>query len=75
MHRYLLTLLLATLFAVSAWSQDSESGEDEGNADSPAETEDDSDLDEQGFADDEDDDFVPSEDIPTDQSIAFPTDI
>lgn len=75
MHRYLLTLLLATLFAVSAWSQDSESGEDEANADTPAETEDDSDLDEQGFADDEDDDFVPSEDIPTDQSIAFPTDI
>ncbi len=75
MHRYLLTLLLATLFAASAWSQDSESGEDEDSADTPAETEDDSDLDEQGFADDEDDDFVPSEDISTDQSIAFPTDI
>jgi hypothetical protein len=75
MHRYLLTLLLATLFAAGAWSQDSESGEDEDSVDTPAETEDDSDLDEQGFADDEDDDFVPSEDISTDQSIAFPTDI
>ena len=31
-------------------------------------------LDEQGFAD-EDDDFRPSEIIPTDQSIDFPTDI
>ena len=31
-------------------------------------------LDEQGFAD-EDDDFRPSEVIPTDQSIDFPTDI
>ena len=31
-------------------------------------------LDEQGFSD-EDDDFRPSEDIPADQSIAFPTDI
>jgi hypothetical protein len=31
-------------------------------------------LDEQGFAD-EDDDFRPSEVIPTDQSIEFPTDI
>ena len=31
-------------------------------------------LDEQGFAD-EDDDFDPSEKIPTDQSIEFPTDI
>lgn len=75
MHRYLLTLLLASLFAASAWSQDSESGEDEDSADTPAETEDDSDLDEQGFVNDEDDDFIPSEDISTDQSIAFPTDI
>jgi len=31
-------------------------------------------LDEQGFTDD-DDDFRPTEDIPADQSIAFPTDI
>ena len=31
-------------------------------------------LDEQGFAD-EDDDFDPSEEIPTDQSIDFPADI
>jgi len=31
-------------------------------------------LDEQGFSD-EDDDFRPSEVIPTDQSIDFPTDI
>lgn len=75
MHRYILTLLLATLLAASAWSQDSESGEDEDSADTPAETEDDSDLDEQGFADGNDDDFIPSEEIPTDQSIAFPTDI
>ncbi len=75
MHRYLFTLLLATLFAASAWSQDSESGEHQDSADTPAQTEDDSDLDEQGFANDEDDDFIPSEDISTDQSIAFPTDI
>lgn len=31
-------------------------------------------LDEQGFSN-EDDDFAPSEDIPTDQSIEFPADI
>ena len=31
-------------------------------------------LDDQGFTD-EDDDFRPSEDIPADQSIPFPTDI
>ena len=38
MHRYLLTLLLATLFAAGAWSQDSESGEDEDSVDTPAES-------------------------------------
>lgn len=32
-------------------------------------------LDDQGYRGEDDDDFVPSEDIPTDQSIPFPTDI
>jgi len=32
-------------------------------------------LDERNYADAEEEDFVPSEDIPTDQAIAFPTDI
>lgn len=32
-------------------------------------------LDERSYADAEEEDFVPSEDIPTDQAIAFPTDI
>ena len=43
-------------------------------ADAEAEEFDEAGLDEQGFAD-EDDDFRPSEVIPTDQSIDFPTDI
>jgi len=36
---------------------------------------DDSDLDEGSYADAEEEDFVPTEDIPTDQAIPFPTDI
>jgi hypothetical protein len=46
----------------------------EAKADAEAEEFDETGLDEQGFAD-EDDDFRPSEVIPTDQSIDFPTDI
>ena len=51
---------------------------DETEVDAEAEVEaeefDEAGLDEQGFSD-EDDDFRPSEVIPTDQSIEFPTDI
>lgn len=81
MHRNLLTLLL--LFAgAGAWAQDS-APEDE--AESPqsrevaeeaaADDEDDLDLDEESYRDAEEEDFVPTEDIPADQAIPFPTDI
>lgn len=43
-------------------------------ADTQTDVKDDSDLDEQGY-ENQDDDFKPSEDIPADQSVAFPTDI
>lgn len=85
MFRFSLALLLSTLFALNAWSQDDETQtgtgtENEATEQSqPAAEEeqsvDDSDLDEQSYADTEDDDFRPSEDIPADQSIPFPTDI
>lgn len=86
MYRLILISLLCTLFAAPAWPQESddepalEGTAEEGvveAADVEAEPEPDFDetgLDEQGFAD-EDDDFDPSEDIPSDQSIEFPTDI
>jgi hypothetical protein len=48
--------------------------EAEAKAEAEAEEFDEAGLDDQGFAD-EDDDFRPSEVIPTDQSIEFPTDI
>ena len=84
MHRFLIALLLGTMLAAASWGQDTDS--DEGaeaentqvEADEVDEAEaedvDDSDLDEQTYSD-ADDDFRPSEDIPADQSIAFPTDI
>ena len=82
MYRFLIALLLGTMLAAASWAQNADS--DEGaeaeetqvEADDADETEDvdDSDLDEQTYSD-ADDDFRPSEDIPADQSIAFPTDI
>lgn len=73
-------LLVSGLLIAPAWAQDSESEEAETAGteleaeDTAAEEVDDSDLDEQIYTDD-DDDFRPSEEIPADQSIAFPTDI
>lgn len=91
MYRHLMTLLLAAVIAGSAWSQETDSQEDETEetsaevaAQDDAEIaeqditdvaeQDDAELDDQTFTGAEDD-FVPSEDIPADQSIAFPTDI
>ncbi|MDH3350091.1 MAG: hypothetical protein OEM60_09675 [Gammaproteobacteria bacterium] len=75
MNRYLLLLLASAFMAVPAWPQD-EDAESQETEETQVEAEevDDSDLDDQGFTD-EDNDFRPSEDIPADQSIPFPTDI
>jgi hypothetical protein len=81
MHRYLLSILLLAAGAV-AWAQDS--APDDEAADRPSqeasesaadEQDDDSDLDEESYRDAEEEDFVPTEDIPADQAIPFPTDI
>ncbi len=87
MHRFLIALLLGTMLAAASWAQDTDSDEGgeaeetqaeetQAEADEVDEVEDvdDSDLDDQTYSD-VDDDFRPSEDIPADQSIAFPTDI
>jgi hypothetical protein len=81
MHRYLLTILL--LFACTgAWAQasaaqdDTEARESQESEEADAADEaDDLDLDEESYMDAEEEDFVPSEDIPADQAIPFPTDI
>ncbi len=82
MHRFLIALLLGTILAAASWAQDADTDEGaeaeetqvEADEVNEAEDVDDSDLDEQTYSD-ADDDFRPSEDIPADQSIAFPTDI
>ena len=79
MTRYLIALLACLTLAQAAWPQeaasdDPEAEETEASAEPEATDIDDSDLDEQVY-DDVDDDFRPSEEISTDQSIAFPTDI
>ena len=82
MHRFLIALLLGTILAAASWAQDADTDEGaeaeetqvEADEVDEAEDVDDSDLDEQTYSD-ADDDFRPSEDIPADQSIAFPTDI
>ncbi len=87
--KQLITLLLALFLASASWSQDaedpgdteavatevSETGDHSKSSD-PSEEEDDSDLDLQGYdADEEEDDFIPSQEVTADQSLPFPVDI
>ena len=86
MNRSFLLLIVSLLLAPPLVAQDAEPETDteataqDAAADPAPEPEeqavdfDETGLDEQGFAD-EDDDFDPSEEIPTDQSIDFPADI
>ena len=84
MKRYVLAILLGMSLSVAAWPQDAgqdttgvtdTSAQPQGDDQKgQADAKDDSDLDEQGYQN-QDDDFKPSEDIPADQSVAFPTDI
>lgn len=83
MQRFLLALALLMVFAAISWSQDAETPIDADETEvseaedvEPEEEEiDETGLDDENYADIEDDDFRPSEDIPADQSIPFPTDI
>ena len=88
MPKSLITLLIALFLAGPAWPQEIEVGDeaapsaDEAEALEATEAEpvdetpeiDDTGLDEQGYEED-DDDFVPSEEIPADQPIPFPSNI
>ncbi len=90
MHRSLLIFLLLGLFAIAAWSQEEIDSEPDASVRPEAatvqpETEDEADaaddeqdevvVDDEDYQDVDDKDFRPSEDVPADQSIAFPTDI
>ena len=81
MSRYLISLILLVFLAAPALSQDEEPAdvtpEAEQDADSAPPDEvitGDEDLDEQTYEDDEDD-FVPTEEIPADEPIPFPSNI
>ena len=82
MMRHLIILLSALFIASVSWSQEAQdpAAETEAQASETSEAsddeEDDSDLDEQGYAgEEEEDDFIPSQEVTADQSIAFPVDI
>lgn len=80
MKQIILLLLTGLLFSVPAWGQESQSEEQEtGEPESAEQAEPEEDplavLDEQGYEDEDEDDFVPTEEIPYDQDIPFPTDI
>ena len=76
MHRLLLSLLLALSMAAYAQEDDSEPAEDtETDVTDVADDPDDADLDEQGYAEQNEDDFEASDRVAADQSLAFPTDI
>ena len=74
MHRLLLGLLLAVSLAAFAQDDDSAPAEETDTEVSEA-SEDDADLDEQGYAEQNEDDFEASDRVAADQSLAFPTDI
>ena len=80
--RHLIILLSALFLASVSWSQEAQDpaakteAEASETSDASDDEEDDSDLDEQGYADEEEeDDFIPSQEVTADQSIAFPVDI
>jgi hypothetical protein len=83
----LMTLLVALFLISTAWSQEVEEAAEEVGPEvaEAAETavaaetdeeEDDADLDEQGYGlEEEEDDFIPSQEVSADQSLPFPVDI
>lgn len=82
MMRHLIILLSALFLASVSWSQEAQdpAAETEAQASETSEANDDEedewDLDEQGYAgEEEEDDFIPSQEVTADQSIAFPVDI
>ena len=79
MMKHLITLLLALFLASISWSQDSEESSDTeavaAEEAEMAEETDDSDLDEQGYGQEDEDDFTPSQEVSADQSLDFPVDI
>ena len=74
-----LAIILGASFSVTGWTQEAEEPDDEEVVtEDPASEEvaaEEVDVDDGSYLDAEDEDFRPSEEIPADQSIPFPTDI
>lgn len=87
MMKHLISLFLALLLGSVSWSQEAQEPGDEAvdsaevsdaagvSEAGTSEDEDDADLDDPGYENDEEDDFIPSEEVSADQSLAFPVDI
>jgi len=81
--RQLITFLLALFLISVSWSQETEESSaaeasvaESSEEDVATEEEDDLELDEPGYGtEEEEDDFIPSEEVSADQSLAFPVDI
>ena len=79
----LLAIVVGLAFAATGWTHDSNSPEEASEevateaqeSPVPEPDTDDIDVDDGSYLDGEEDDFRPSEEIPADQSIPFPTDI
>ncbi len=77
-----LAVVVSAAFAASGWAQDVDPPEEEASEEAAAEESpeqepeiDDIDVNDGCYLDADEDDFRPSEEIPADQSIPFPTDI
>ena len=75
MMRYLITLFLVLPLASSAWGQNAEESRDIDATEVEIREQEDVDFDEQGYENEEEDDFIPSQEISADKSLAFPVDI
>jgi len=73
MQRLLLCLLLGLPLALPVYAQDDE--QEEAETTESEETTEDKDLDDQGYAEENEDDFEASQEVAADQSVAFPVDI
>ena len=79
MRHSILAFLAGVVFASVSWAQDSNTAgevvEEVAATESQELDAEDVNVDDGSYLDEEDDDFRPSEEIPADQSIPFPTDI
>lgn len=78
MHRFTLSCLAALLLIAPSYAQEADTEDPDTTETEAAEAEElaeDPVLDEQGYSEQNEDDFDPTEDVAADQALTFPTDI